>query len=65
MLDRVAGDGPRPVSAIGITVGSVFVDCAASLKRSGLWEPESWGRVEAPAVSEVVRGHLELTAPVQ
>ncbi|GAA3236761.1 pyridoxamine 5'-phosphate oxidase family protein [Pseudonocardia petroleophila] len=63
VLDRVTGDGRRPVSAIGITVESVFVHCSASLKRSGLWDPESWGRVAAPTVGEVVRGHLELTAP--
>lgn len=63
VLDRVTGDGRRPVSALGITVESVFVHCAASLKRAGLWEPDSWGRVQAPTTTEVVRGHLTITAP--
>ncbi|QJY48255.1 MSMEG_1061 family FMN-dependent PPOX-type flavoprotein [Pseudonocardia broussonetiae] len=61
VLERAVDHGKRPVAAIGVTVESVFVHCSASLRRGGLWEPDSWGRVEAPTTSEVVRGHLALT----
>ncbi|GAA2544707.1 MSMEG_1061 family FMN-dependent PPOX-type flavoprotein [Pseudonocardia hydrocarbonoxydans] len=63
VLDGAADQGRRPVAAIGVTVESVFVHCAASLRRAGLWEPDTWGRVEAPTTAEVVRGHLAITAP--
>jgi PPOX class probable FMN-dependent enzyme len=63
VLDLAADGGRRPVAAIGVTVESVFVHCAASLRRAGLWDPETWGRVEAPTTTEVARGHLALTAP--
>ncbi|MHA6782235.1 MSMEG_1061 family FMN-dependent PPOX-type flavoprotein [Pseudonocardia saturnea] len=62
VLDLSADGERRPVAAIGVTVESVFVHCAASLRRAGLWDPGSWGRVEAPTTSEVVKGHLAITA---
>lgn len=63
VLDLSADGERRPVAAIGVTVESVFVHCAASLRRVGLWDPGSWGRVEAPTTSDVVKGHLAITAP--
>lgn len=63
ILEACTDGGRTPIAAVGIAVESVFVHCAASLKRAGLWDPESWGRVDAPTTGEVVKHHLELTAP--
>ncbi|WP_300007244.1 MSMEG_1061 family FMN-dependent PPOX-type flavoprotein [Pseudonocardia sp.] len=63
ILDRSADSGRVPVAAVGIAVESVFVHCAASLRRAGLWDPDTWGRVDAPTTSEVVKHHLALTDP--
>lgn len=63
VLDLPVAGGHRPVTAVGIAVSSVFVHCAASLRRAGLWDPGSWGRVPAPTMAQVVRGHLTLTDP--
>ncbi len=64
ILRAAAEGGPTPVAAVGIAVESVFVHCAASLRRAGLWDPGSWGRVEAPTTGEVVKRHLALTESV-
>ena len=65
VLDRVTDAGRVPVAAVGMAVESVFVHCAASLRRAGLWDPETWGRVDAPTTSEVVTQHLALTDPAR
>ena len=63
ILDASTDAGRTPVAAVGIAVESVFVHCAASLRRAGMWDPDSWGRVDAPTTTEVVTQHLALSEP--
>ena len=42
VLDLFPPGLARPKTAIGITVDEVFVHCAKSFRRGGVWEPESW-----------------------
>ncbi|OON75657.1 hypothetical protein B1H18_22210 [Streptomyces tsukubensis] len=34
--------GRRPVLAIEVTIDEVYRHCPASLRRAGLWQPETW-----------------------
>lgn len=63
VLERSAEEGRRPKAAIGVEVESVFVHCAASLRRGRLWDPTSWIEVSAPTTRDVAKGHLALTDP--
>jgi uncharacterized protein len=48
LLERLAVNGKRPVTALVVEVQQVFMHCARAFKRAGLWEPERW-----PDTSEV------------
>ncbi len=61
ILDASTDAGRTRVAAVGIAVESAFVHCAAALRRAGLFDPESWGRIDAPTTGKVVTGHLALT----
>ena len=48
-----------------LQVQRAYFQCAKSLMRSGLWEPERWpGRGEFPAIGRVFRDHCQLPAPL-
>lgn len=56
---RLTGeDGREPAAAVVVAVESVFVHCPASLKRSGVWRPESW-TADTDALADAVRLHWE------
>jgi PPOX class probable FMN-dependent enzyme len=42
ILASLAVDGKRPLLAIGVEVEECFLHCAKALRRSRLWQPESW-----------------------
>ena len=42
LLDRLLVDGKRPRTALVVEVEEVFMHCARSFKRAGLWQPERW-----------------------
>jgi uncharacterized protein len=42
LLERLAVNGKRPVTALVVEVEQVFMHCARAFKRAGLWEPERW-----------------------
>jgi hypothetical protein len=42
LLDRLAVNGKRPVTALVVEVEQAFMHCARAFKRAGLWEPERW-----------------------
>lgn len=41
-FDAMAVKGRRPVLALVVEIDEVFRHCPASLKRSGVWAPETW-----------------------
>jgi PPOX class probable FMN-dependent enzyme len=42
LLERLAVNGKRPVTALMVEVEQTFMHCARAFKRAGLWEPERW-----------------------
>ena len=42
LLERLAVNGKRPVTALVVEVEQTFMHCARAFKRAGLWEPERW-----------------------
>ncbi len=58
---RMAVDGKVPELAIGIYVERVFMHCAKCLKRSKLWEPDSWAEhKDLPSYAEIMIRHAKL-----
>lgn len=46
-FDAMALDGRRPQLALVLEIDEIYLHCPASLRRSGVWDPESW-RTGAP-----------------
>jgi uncharacterized protein len=46
LLERLAVNGKRPVTALVVEVEQTFMHCARAFKRAGLWEPERWPDTE-------------------
>jgi PPOX class probable FMN-dependent enzyme len=42
LLERLAVNGKRPVTALVVEVEQAFMHCARAFKRAGLWQPERW-----------------------
>ncbi|MGE3288066.1 MAG: MSMEG_1061 family FMN-dependent PPOX-type flavoprotein [Pseudonocardia sp.] len=49
-------DGRVPAAAVVVTVETLFLHCGASLRRSGVWDPASWG-TDADALDAAERAH--------
>jgi uncharacterized protein len=57
--------GRRPRSVLVVDVRRAYFQCATSLMRAGLWEPERWpGRGDFPSIGRVFRDHCDLPAPL-
>jgi PPOX class probable FMN-dependent enzyme len=54
VLDQAAVDGRTPKVAVVVAVDECFIHCAKALRRSGLWDPGSWGAVASPTGAEVI-----------
>lgn len=66
VLDAVAVDRRRPPLAIGIDVEECFIHCAKALRRSRLWETDSWPTAaERPSAARALRDHIGLDADPQ
>ncbi|NOX31295.1 MAG: pyridoxamine 5'-phosphate oxidase family protein, partial [Actinobacteria bacterium] len=44
VLDLFDGEFRRPKTAIGIEIDEVFLHCAKSIRRGGLWQPDTWNQ---------------------
>jgi uncharacterized protein len=49
ILDLFTDEFRRPTTAIGVEVEEVFLHCAKSIRRAGLWAPETWQHDAASA----------------
>ncbi len=57
--------GRPPRSVLVLQVQRAYFQCAKSLMRSGLWEPERWpGRGSFAGMGEILRDHCRLPAPL-
>jgi uncharacterized protein len=61
LLERMAVNGKKPRIGIGIEVQECFIHCAKAMKRSGLWEPETWSKEETlPNAAKILLAHSKL-----
>ena len=61
VLDRTAIDGVHPKVAVVIEVDECFVHCAKALRRSGVWEPDSWLPPDArPSAGKIFTNQFQL-----
>jgi len=66
LLDRFAVDGRRAKVVAVVTVEEAYVHCAKALRRSELWEPESWiDADERPNASAMIKDHAALDVPAE
>lgn len=62
LLEQMAVNGKRPLVGICVEVEECFIHCAKAMKRSGLWEPESWSKKEElPSAAKILLEHTKLT----
>ena len=55
ILDVALIDGKRPKVAVVVDVEQCFIHCAKALRRSSLWDPESWlPEGQAPTAGEII-----------
>ena len=55
ILDVALIDGKRPQVAVVVDVEQCFIHCAKALRRSSLWDPESWlPEGQAPTAGEII-----------
>ena len=61
VLERTAIDGVHPKVAIVVAVDECFIHCAKALRRSGLWDPDSWEPATTrPSAAEVIIDQFQL-----
>ncbi|MBL0386541.1 pyridoxamine 5'-phosphate oxidase family protein [Tumebacillus sp. ITR2] len=61
VLEPMSAQGKAPTLGIGVEVEECFVHCAKALKRSKLWQPESWAsRDQLPNPAQMLRDHCKL-----
>ena len=62
LLERMAVNGKKPLIGIGIEVEECFIHCAKAMKRSGLWEPETWSEKDSlPNAARILLDHTKIT----
>lgn len=55
LLEQLAVNGKRPVTALVVDVEQCFLHCPRAFKRAGLWEPERWPDASAvPSMPRVI-----------
>lgn len=61
LLEQMAVQGKKPLIGICIEVEECFIHCAKAMKRSGLWEPETWSKNEAlPNAAKILLAHTKI-----
>ncbi len=65
LRERFAVDGHAAKVVVVVTVEEAYVHCAKALRRSDLWEPDSWIEADArPNASAMIKDHAAIDAPV-
>ncbi len=61
LLGLMAAGGKNPLLGIVIEVEECFIQCGKALRRSGLWNPESWADPSTlPSGAEILAAHSKL-----
>ena len=62
MLETMTVHNETPLLAIGVEVQECFLHCSKAFKRSKLWNPEAWERVETlPSAAKIVAEHAGIS----
>lgn len=62
ILNKLAVKGKRPLIGICVEVEECFIHCAKAMKRSGIWEKETWRDKETlPSASKILLAHTKIT----
>ncbi|HEY5424340.1 MAG TPA: MSMEG_1061 family FMN-dependent PPOX-type flavoprotein [Ilumatobacteraceae bacterium] len=65
VLDACAVKDRRPKAAIGVTVTQQYMHCAKALRRSDLWDAQSWPQRDAlPSLGCILVDQIDLPASV-
>ena len=60
ILDLFVDELRRPKLAVALSVDEVYLHCAKSFRRGGVWSPETWTPDQAPTGGELLTCQLEL-----
>jgi uncharacterized protein len=61
VLDRMAIDGVHHKVAVVVEVDECFIHCAKALRRSGVWEPDTWLPADArPSAGKIFTDQFQL-----
>ncbi|WP_226676322.1 pyridoxamine 5'-phosphate oxidase family protein [Mesobacillus jeotgali] len=61
LLERMKAGGKNPLLGIEVEVEECYIQCGKALKRSGLWNPESWADSSTlPSGAEILAAHSKL-----
>lgn len=63
MRAATALDGTMPWGALVIDIVKVFTHCGKALRRSRLWEPETWSPDQRPRMGAVTAAHMAAPGP--
>ncbi|MGB3735198.1 MAG: MSMEG_1061 family FMN-dependent PPOX-type flavoprotein [Ilumatobacter sp.] len=66
LRERFAVDGRSAKVVAIVNVAEAYVHCAKALRRSELWEPDSWIDADArPNASEMIKDHAAIDVPAE
>jgi len=66
ILDACAIDDRRPRAAVVVTVAECYIQCGAALRRSGMWDTDTWPAAEdRPSGAAILKDHIGLDVPVE
>ncbi|HYK71709.1 MAG TPA: pyridoxamine 5'-phosphate oxidase family protein [Pseudoneobacillus sp.] len=61
ILEKMAVKGKNPLVGIAVEIEECFLQCAKALKRSDLWNPESWfDKKELPSGAKILSDHVKI-----
>jgi PPOX class probable FMN-dependent enzyme len=65
-FDDLVVRGHRPTLALLVEIEQVFFHCPKAFKRSGLWQPETWGDpARLPSIACIVKATMEIPETVE
>jgi uncharacterized protein len=61
LLEKMIAGGKKPLLGIEVEIEECFIQCGKALKRSGLWNPETWAdKSSLPSGAEILAAHSKL-----
>jgi uncharacterized protein len=61
ILGKMVAHGKKPLVGIAFEVEECFIQCGKALKRSFLWNPETWlDRGELPSAARILSAHVNI-----